>query len=323
MDEVSWIEVLPRHRENALRQRVHGASLTIGRAWDNDIVVDDPHVAAHHLRLTRGDDGTWVAEDLGSVNGLHIGDTRQRHERIVLATGMSLRIGQTLLRVHDAHEPVAPEVVLTHRRSHWPIALALLALVFLLELLQLWLGETGEPKLIRYLTQLLILAAAVILWTSGWAVDTRLFAGHARFGTHLLIASAALLAYALYDQLSELGAFALSWPGLARFSYVAAWLLLAAACYAHLRVLGRARLPLKAAAVCVLAALGIATQTLKQSDWRANYGQPTLLQRLEPPWLRLTNAQESAAFFTGADALKTRVDKARSEEPVGADANDD
>ena len=49
MDEVIWIELLPRHREHAMRERLGGNAFTIGRAWDNDIVLDDAHVAAHHL----------------------------------------------------------------------------------------------------------------------------------------------------------------------------------------------------------------------------------------------------------------------------------
>lgn len=43
-----WIEVLGRHGDVALRQRFTSTPITIGRAYDNDVVVDDLHVAAHH-----------------------------------------------------------------------------------------------------------------------------------------------------------------------------------------------------------------------------------------------------------------------------------
>lgn len=317
MDEVTWIELSPRHREHALRQRLDAEVFTVGRAWDNDIVLDDAHVAAHHLRIARDAEGRWIAEDLGSVNGLRVEGERHAQVRIVLAPGTTVRIGHTQLRLHRGSDAVAAELPLGFNRSPWPPAVVCFALVLALAVLELWLGETAEPKLVRYLTGVLALAAVALLWTSAWAAISRLFAGHARYGMHLLIAAAGLLAYSLYDPLSEFGAFALSWTALARYAYVGAWVLLGLTCFAHLRVLSRKRLPLKAIAVGALVALGIGTQSLKQSDWRANYGQPAMLQRLAPPWLRMAAAQEPSAFFAGSAQLQAAIDAARADEPGG------
>jgi hypothetical protein len=322
MDEVTWIEVLPRHREHGLRQRIHADALTVGRAWDNDIVLDDAHVAAHHLRIARDADGRWIAEDLDSVNGLRLEGERRARANIVLAPGTTVHIGHTSLRLHRGSDAVPAELPLGRNRSPWPAALACCALVLALAVLELWLGETTEPKLVRYLTGVLALAAVALLWTSAWAAISRLFAGPARFGTHLLIASAGLLAYSLYDPLGEFGAFALSWTAFARYAYVGAWILLGATCFAHLRALSRKRLPLKAIAVAALAALGIGMQSLKLSDWRANYGQPAMLQRLAPPWLRVAATQEPGAFFAGSLDLQAAIDAARADEPGGTDDDD-
>lgn len=325
MDEVTWIEVLPRHREHAVRQRVDADALTLGRAWDNDIVLDDAHVAAHHLRIVRDVDGRWIAEDLGSVNGLRVEGERRTRTRVELAPGTIVRVGHTQLRLHRGSDAVPAELPLGLNRSPWPAALVCCALVLALAVLELWLGEIAEPKLVRYLTGVLALAAVALLWTSAWAAISRLFAGHARYGVHLLIATAGLLAYSLYDPLSELGAFALSWTALARYAYVGAWVLLGVTCFAHLRALSRKRLLLKAMAVGALVALGIGTQSLKLSDWRANYGQPAMLQRLAPPWLRVAATQEPGAFFAGSVELQAAIDAARADEPAGdeREASDD
>ena len=40
-----WIEVLARDGDVRARQRVDSEEARIGRAFDNDVVVDDPHVA--------------------------------------------------------------------------------------------------------------------------------------------------------------------------------------------------------------------------------------------------------------------------------------
>lgn len=319
MDEVTWIEVLSRHHEVVARQRLLTNAVTIGRAYDNDIVVDDPHVAAHHLRLVHGDNEAWVAEDLGSVNGLYVDGERARREHVVLEADTTLHIGTTGLRVRTSTQTVAEELPLIRGMPRWPAALACLAVVFAFALLELWLGETTAPKLIRYLSPLLALAVMVMVWTSAWSVLSRIFSGHARFGLHLLIASAGLLLYTLYAQFSELGAFALSWTALARFVYIAVWLIFSAVCFAHLRALGTTRLRVKAAAVLALAVLGITMQSLKLSEWRSNSGQPVTLQRLQPPSLRMVTAHSETAFFTNASDLKVALDNARSEAPAGSD----
>jgi len=312
-----WLEILGRHRDVVSRTRLASDAVTLGRAYDNDIVLDDPHVAAHHLRIARGDDGAWVAEDLGSVNGLVVEGERARRERIVLGDATTVLAGHTGLRLRHAGEAVPAELPLVRSAPRWPLAIVCIVLLFALEWLGLWLGETGEPKLIRYLTPLATIAIAIAVWTTLWSVVSRVFSGHARFGLHLLIVAAGLLAFSLYDQFSDLGAFALSWTRLSNTVYVAAWLAFAAVCFAHLRAIANTKLPLKAAAVIALAALGITMQSLKLSDWRANSGQAATLQKLEPPSIRIVSAQAESAFFATNDALKAALDKARSEEPAG------
>lgn len=321
--ETVWLEVLGRHREVVARERIAAAAITVGRAFDNDVVLDDPYVAAHHLRLSRGEDGRWSAQDLGSRNGVYVEGSAKRRDQVALDGATALRIGHTVLRLRSSGEAVAPELPLGGRRSPWPLALIAIALVFALELLGLWLNETGEPKLIRYLTPVLTVVAIVAVWTTLWSVLSRVFSGHARFGTHLAILGSGLLAYSLYDQIGELGAFALSWPALTTYQYVVGWLILAVICFFHLRAVSSVRLPVKALALGVLAALGITMQSLKLSEWRSTYGQAVTLQRLQPPSIRLAGAESTQAFFVQSETLKASLDRARSEEPSGEETTDE
>ena len=48
-----WVEILSRHREVVARVRIVGEEAIIGRGYDNDVIVDDPYVAARHLRVFR------------------------------------------------------------------------------------------------------------------------------------------------------------------------------------------------------------------------------------------------------------------------------
>lgn len=46
--------------------------ITIGKANDNEYVVNDPSVSRHHAQLTYGEEGHWILEDLGSTNGTFV-----------------------------------------------------------------------------------------------------------------------------------------------------------------------------------------------------------------------------------------------------------
>jgi hypothetical protein len=322
MDEVIWIEILARHQAVA-RQRASGPVITVGRAYDNDIVLDDPHVAPHHLRLLRGEDGRWSAEDLGTLNGIRVAGARRN--RVALDGDTTLQIGHTGIRLRASAHAVPPELPLLRTRPRWPVALVCLVAMLGLSLLQAWLSETGESKLVSYLTALLTLAIVTVVWASVWSVISRIFTGYAQYGRHLFIASAGMLIYVIYDLLTDIGAFALSLPALMAYGFIGAWLVFALVCFAHLRALGPSRLALKAVCVLLLAGLGVAIQGLRMADGRTSSGQPTIaaLQKLEPPASRLVAPQAQSAFFTGAADLKASLDQARTEDlPPGSDDDD-
>jgi pSer/pThr/pTyr-binding forkhead associated (FHA) protein len=68
----------------------------LGRASDNDIVIDDPFTSSNHAMIIWRDGGWWI-EDLGSHNGTFVNDviTRKAAE---LEDGDYIGIGQTCLR---------------------------------------------------------------------------------------------------------------------------------------------------------------------------------------------------------------------------------
>src|SRR6516225_4739158 len=97
-----WIEILSRHRDLATRFRVPGPEVLIGRGYDNDVIVDDPYVAARHLRLFRDGEGQLIAEDLGSTNGTFVDGSKSRLARFAVDGQQPIRIGQTFLRVRES-----------------------------------------------------------------------------------------------------------------------------------------------------------------------------------------------------------------------------
>jgi ABC-type multidrug transport system ATPase subunit/pSer/pThr/pTyr-binding forkhead associated (FHA) protein len=83
--------------------------IVAGRSDDNGLVLADPEVSRRHLRLLRQPDGTYVAEDLGSVNGTWVGD--QRIHRALLVDGLALRAGPFTLVVRGGIPQSARPVI--------------------------------------------------------------------------------------------------------------------------------------------------------------------------------------------------------------------
>jgi pSer/pThr/pTyr-binding forkhead associated (FHA) protein len=73
------------------------AQITLGRAPDSTLVIDDDYASSRHARLYPSDDG-WIVEDLGSTNGTWIDRTRITSPT-VLPPGVPLRIGRTTLQL--------------------------------------------------------------------------------------------------------------------------------------------------------------------------------------------------------------------------------
>ena len=75
-----------------------GASpVTIGRAPDSTLVIDDDYASSRHARLFPSE-GAWVVEDLGSTNGTWI-DRQRITAPTLLPVGAPLRIGRTTVKL--------------------------------------------------------------------------------------------------------------------------------------------------------------------------------------------------------------------------------
>lgn len=74
--------------------------ITLGRDITNDIVINDPEVSRHHLRLTRGPEG-YTLEDLGSTNGTFVNGQRLTTSPRPLRPGDAIGLGETVTLGYD------------------------------------------------------------------------------------------------------------------------------------------------------------------------------------------------------------------------------
>lgn len=315
MEEVIWVEILSRHRDVAHRYRCVGSEISIGRGYDNDVVVDDPYVAPRHLVIRRDESGRLVADDLGSANGLYADRGKERQARIVLDGEHPIRVGHTQLRIRAASQAVSAERVVAVPSRRWPFLVLIGAAILGIEALSTWLGQVTEPHAVRYIQPLLTLAVFITAWTTIWAVLSRIFSGHANFERHLTIALSGLLVYSLYNEFVDFATYAFASGVLAVYRYVGMWCVIGTVCFLHLREIGPSRLRVKGGAVAALLVAAVALQTLSLSELggvdQLNYGR-----HLMPPALRLTPVQTEDRFFSEVERLKGKLESDRkSDQP--------
>jgi hypothetical protein len=315
MELVMWVEILARHHHDvAARHRCGGDEISIGRGYDNDIVIDDPYLAARHLRLYRDEDGGWVAEDLGTANGLYTERGKRRIERIVLDGDQVIRIGRTLLRLRPANWPVAAERVETPQWPLWPAAIVLAAGIVGIEVGSSFLAETGDPRPLTYLAQLQNVILTLLGWVGFWTILCRVFTGQAQFQRHLLIALIGVFSFSLFDEVLKLAGFAFGQPTVLSKEFVAMWVIVAAVGFGHLELIAPRLWRVTSGAVVALAILGIITSSLNLSEARRNADPAPSQGRIFPPYLRLRPPQAEAAFFKDVGELRDTLQAKRGDQ---------
>ncbi len=86
---------------------LEAAALSIGRAPDNDVVLDDPAVSRHHARIERSGDMASIV-DLGSANSTRVNETEiEPKVPYRLREGDSVRIGAYSLRLRAESGPIS------------------------------------------------------------------------------------------------------------------------------------------------------------------------------------------------------------------------
>ncbi len=325
MTRLALLEVLDRDGHVRQSAPVDAWPAAVGRALDNTLVLDDPHVAAHHLRIDADADGVFV--QVGDTrNGLRAHGRRfAAGERLPVGHApLRLDIGETHLRLRLAQHPLPAEQPLRASadlvRSGWPTLVAGL-LVVAAVLFSAWL-ESDPDTLTRTLTSTLIsLGVAALGWCGAWALISKVFTRRSHFWWHVRVLAMGALAIMAAIAAADVLAFALSWPWTSDFAFVLTGALGAAMLYFHLQGLEpRRRAPMLALALCAfIGATGLTLWSNLQA--RDQWGSDLYLTHLFPPALRLAPAMDTASFVQGLAPLQATLDeKARERESGGEDA---
>jgi hypothetical protein len=238
------IEVLNAHGMIAARAFVRALPATIGRGYENDIVLADPYVDATHLRIAEDASGVY-AEDAGSVNGMRVNDATARVTRAPVVNGTRLRIGRTLLRVVDPAAPLAAAVkdaeisAIAAWAQRQPVAAwaargAAVAAILLLVGLDEWATIPTRDFMAKVATAMVSALFMLMTWAAAWAVTNKIARGRAQYTWHLGIAGTALTAIFIYGDAAQWFHFLWPRPSTEVFTTAVFGAIAGAALFAHL-----------------------------------------------------------------------------------------
>jgi len=157
------------HRYHALDK----SEISIGRALDNDIILSDPTVEPHHLKILRDNEGNIELQNLASVNPVNI-INRQGDKFTAAALPIEFNLGRISAQVVSPDHRVAETKSLSnngfleHLFGHWGWAVLLLALCFLAAGLEYYYTSYNALKwdnLIKYVLKESAFSIAALVFT--------------------------------------------------------------------------------------------------------------------------------------------------------------
>jgi hypothetical protein len=312
-----FVEVLDRRGNVRERIGVSQLPASIGRAYRNAVILDDPYVCPVHARIVRRADGELVIEDMHSVNGLYLEGSHRRTRRADLPSGIEVRVGHTRLRFVRPDAPVPP--ALTERAGDsLLLSVARSPLAAILALLAVAGAFAGSQYLSSYedLHPMEVVGGAVTLvlilglWAGIWSLVSRVVVHRFNFSSHYALAAFVVLLAFVYSLASEYMRFLFASPLLIGILIALAVALIGLLLYGHLSFASPLALRHKLAwsiGIAALAfAMGVLIEFSDQEEFDAYIQDPGPLKPIAESWIPVETADEYIASLSG---LKAQIDE--------------
>ncbi len=313
------IEVLGWGGKRRQYFKIDADQVSIGRGYDNDIVLSDPYISANHLRLNACGDG-WVITDLDSLNGLQVIKNPSTDESL-FTSGAEIKLGRTKLRLVAESYPLEDAKILhglerdTNKLNRLSVWLPLLVAVFATQLLSVYASTLAEWEWKNAIPVIVSAQLAIFVGAIFWSLLGRLIRHEAHFlGQYSLILLASLLFTGCSWLLSTLSynfssaLFGDMVQQLASMSILL--LLLSANLTLATNLSSRARWSGCAAFVGVVMIIGSAGQ---MKSWGEFSPFPQYSSTLAAPALLVVEGQTSEEFLADIDPLFQQADRAALE----------
>lgn len=298
------VQVGARHGRVAEVTRSVGDRLTIGRGFDNDLILTDLHVAPHQLTFVRHN-GQWQLHVQDQTNPVLLNNQRIDENSATLRSGDVITVGRTRLTVFAADQPVEPtrKLVLSNWLSLESVGvglpLAILIGAGLLDMVVNFYYQSTDLKWLEQASSVLLSAVICLAWAGAWAIAGKIIRHQHHFGLQLIVASLMSLLMTFLGMAGNVLAFQLN---SAAGSEAVDWLTFGVALFLLLKlnflIATNVRNTSFVAALHTILLLGIffgLTYSWEEEDFQS---QPEHSDVLLPPPLRLAPAESLDAYLS-------------------------
>lgn len=192
--------------------------LTIGRAWDSDIIIQDKYVDAVQLALSFSEQGAVVVEDLDSTHGSMLSGRPLTGQALDYRWGDKVRVGDTTIRIFD----VASQVEETASRSiwyslqkqldSWRVLTVIAIIAIVISTLSEWAYSQEPVNTWDFVVALISNAAFLLVWTLIFGSIGKLVQGQSNMRAHLGLISLAIIVVTMISVLLSVVLFNLQSP---------------------------------------------------------------------------------------------------------------
>lgn len=197
------IELINRNNKVQSLHKLSGESITIGRAYDNDFVLQEEHTSPYHAEIIQSECGGLLLIDHGSTNGIRDKKNKILGSKITLNSGDVVTIGKHLLRIVLPNHPVDNAKRLnifediTRELNQWYLA-AFAALVFFVSMIiKSSFSSVNEIIWSKLSATALLVTIALMLIPMFIAISARIFKKDVKFFTAIVFSFAMFVTWQL------------------------------------------------------------------------------------------------------------------------------
>ncbi|MFV1982247.1 MAG: FHA domain-containing protein [Thiohalomonadales bacterium] len=312
------IEILDRFGKVRQRTRIDKYPFTIGRSYNNDIIIDDPFISPVHLKIDSNVDYLFYVMDNGSENGLFSTAPLKQHENLIINDNLRIRIGHTDIRFRSLDYAVKETAIqrstpskLSMLTTNFYSFLFVWLLTGLLLFLDEYLAETGEVSIKTTMYSIVVMYFLFSVWAGFWSIASKVVTHRFYFTFHAVIICLLIFTLTLIEVISENIEFSFSlvnfsWWVLALSTLIFSTTLI----YGHLSFSSTLRKK-KMLIAALLTAGSInfivhLSQFLNKPDYST---QLVYSKSIKSPDFILSKILGSNEFFASAASLKEQVDQ--------------
>jgi len=304
------VEVVNRGGRMLERHRVGGTRLTIGRAYDNDVIISDETVCPHHAVISTDEEGGLVITDLDSVNGTRI-EGREISGLSRFESGDECSLGRARVRIYSARHPVADTLRIggmdgvINRLGKISTVMLLLGVVCLATLAEIWLNSSAGIVWQQVGLGLFSVTIASAVIAMFFAIIGRIAKHEGRFATQFSVVLAYLLVQSLIVYVYELILFNTLSPifsivlGLG-FSYILLCNTLRLNLHIATSLDNGQRWKFALAFSTILLCISVYPEIVDRTEFSSS---PRYVKEIKPPMLRFRGGVARDEFLAGASVL--------------------